>query len=511
MSAQSHKGLKTRREFLRLAGIAAGATALAACATPTPQVIKETVVVEKPVEKVVKETVAVEVTKVVEKVVKETVPVEVTKVVEKVAVVTPTPYPLPPVKLPTAPVVTPAPPQPIQLFFWDWYGRLVWHNQDLKQVQVDIWNQANPNILVCYLPSVGTKEKVLASVAAGTPPDLLLTDPPTDYVYRGALESLQPFADQGGHPFFKKDIYPGVWEAMEFNGQLYAVHKVVNNAGLYYNADLFRQAGLDPDKPPKTLADVEEAAAKIHKTDSKGNIEILGFSPWLNIAGIWGTWAQAFGAKLWDPDNKKVTFDEPASIRALQWQVEYANKYGGFQKFMEFNDTLAGMDPFGSGRVGLYVTGPWQIGIMQDTYPNINYRTTTMPVPEGGRGGAWLGGSWLVMPKGGKRRKEAWEFLKYYCGREAQIYEAEQGIGFSIFPEDNAKSEWFNSLDLIQPFLQDLPKCWPIPLIPTVSHAFFTAFNPMVEEALRGKRTPEDAMKEATRLAQAEVDRFIKG
>lgn len=43
----------SRREFVRLAGIAAGATALAACSTPTPQVIKETVVVEKPVEKVV--------------------------------------------------------------------------------------------------------------------------------------------------------------------------------------------------------------------------------------------------------------------------------------------------------------------------------------------------------------------------------------------------------------------------------------------------------------------------
>ena len=71
----------SRREFVRLTGIAAGATALAACATPTPQVIKETVIVEKPVEKVVEKP--VEKTVVVEKV--------VTKEVEKM--VTPTPPP----------------------------------------------------------------------------------------------------------------------------------------------------------------------------------------------------------------------------------------------------------------------------------------------------------------------------------------------------------------------------------------------------------------------------------
>jgi hypothetical protein len=47
-------------------------------------------------------------------------------------------------------------------------------------------------------------------------------------------------------------------------------------------------------------------------------------------------------------------------------------------------------------------------------------------------------------------------------------------------------------------------------MIPTSDHAFFTALNPMIEEALRGKRTAEEAMKEATRIAQEEVDKFFK-
>lgn len=485
MDLRIARNKKTRREFLRLTGLAVGAAAFSACGGPTPT----PVVVEQ------------------EKVVKETVEKQVTEIVQ--VVVTATPYPKPPVVLPVAPVVTPAPEKPIDIAYWDLYGRLVWHGQDLKQVPVDLWNQANPNIRVSYLPGAGAKEKVLTAVASGTPPDLLMTDPPTEYVYRKAVDSLQPYLDRGDHPYIEKDIYPGVWRAMAFKGQVYAIHRVPNNAGMYINADLFQQAGLDPDNPPKTLAEVEECAAKIHKVGSNGDIEILGFSPWLNIAGIWGTWAEAFGAELWDEANNRVTFDEEKSVRALEWQVEYANKFGGYEKILAFNDALAGMDPFGSGRVGIYITGPWQIGIMQDSYPAINYRTSTMPIPDGGRGGSWLGGSWLVMPRGGKNKDITWEFMKWYCGKECQDYEGTQGIGFTIWPEVNEKNEWFNTLEQLKPFIKDLPGCWPIPLIPTVNHAFFTAFNPMVDECLRGKRTPLDAMREATRIAQEEVDRFI--
>ena len=437
------------------------------------------------------------------------VAVEVTKMVE--VVVTATPAPKPPAMEVKAPTIDPQPDPAVDLAFWDWYGRLVWNKQDLKQVQVDAWNTANPNIRVSYLPNAGAKEKVLTAVASGNPPDLLLTDPPADYVFRGALESLQPFLEKGGHPFTTDAIYPGVWKAMEYEGQVYGVHKVVNNGGLYINADLFQQAGLDPEKPPTNLTELEEYALKVQQTGSDGSIEILGFSPWMNIAGIWGTWAEAFGAQMWDAQNRKVTFDETASVKALQWQVDYAQKLGGYEKILQFNDTLqGGVDPFGSGRVAMYYTGPWQIGIMQDTYPDINYRTARAPVPEGGRPGSWLGGGWMVIPKGAKHRDLAWEFLKFYCGKEAQDYEGTQGIGFSIFPAENDKNAWFKSVKPLQPFIEDLPNCWPIPLIPTVSHAFFTAFNPMVDEALRGKRTPDDAMKEASRLAQVEVDRFLK-
>lgn len=488
----SSKSLPNRRVFLKTVGFGTLSGVLAACAQATQQPAAAPVQVEVEVTREVQVTTEVEVTRAVE------------------VVVTATPAPKPPAMQVMAPTVTPQPEPPVDLAFWDWYGRLVWNSQDLKQVQVDAWNAANPNIRVNYLPNAGAKEKVLTAVASGSPPDLLLTDPPADYVYRGALEPLQPYLDLGNHPFIQDSIYPGVWQAMEYEGQVYGVHKVVNNGGLYINADLFWQAGLDPDAPPTNLNELEEYALKVQKTDSQGNIDILGFSPWMNIAGIWGTWAEAFGAQMWDAQNRQVTFDEPASIRALEWQVEYARKLGGYEKILEFNDSLqGGVDPFGSGRVAMYYTGPWQIGIMQDNYPAINYRTARAPVPDGGRPGSWLGGSWLVIPKGAKHRDLAWEFLRFYCGRDAQNYEGTQGIGFSIFPEDNAANEWFKSVKPLQPFIEDLPNCWPIPLIPTVSHAFFTAYNPMVDEALRGKRTPEEAMKEASRLAQAEVDRFL--
>jgi ABC-type glycerol-3-phosphate transport system substrate-binding protein len=230
--------------------------------------------------------------------------------------------------------------------------------------------------------------------------------------------------------------------------------------------------------------------------------------PWFNIAGIFGTWASAFGATLWDEAARKVRFDDPKSIESLEWQMSFAQKLG-YDKIAAFNDSLAGLDAFGAGRLGMLVTGPWMLSGYRSDYPSINWRTASLPTAPGGPTGTWLGGRWVVMPKNVKDPAMAWEFMEYFCGREPQLVYGVLTTNFSVFAKDN-DNEWFNADQGMKGFLAALPSCWPIPKIPTVSHAFFTALNPMIEEALRGKRSAAEAMKEATRIAQEEVDKFFK-
>lgn len=493
----------SRRVFLRLASLASGAM-LAACA---PRIVKETVIVKEEVEKEVTKVVEVE----KEKIVKETVVVTEEKVVEKVVevAVTATPAPIPTIETPKAPEVKPAPDKLVELVVWDTWGRTVKFGREPIQEVIDSWNQTNPNIRVEYLPALAElTAKLLTSVASGDPPNVCIVGPTTQLAYRGALTKLNDFFDLGGHEFLEEDIYPGCWDSQTVAGDIYSIAWNTNNGCLYYNTDHFQEADLDPNKPPTTIEELDAYAEKLTKTNDKGELTQLGFVPWFNIAGIYGTWASAFGAQLWNEQERKVTFDDPKSIESLEWQVGYAEKLG-WDRIAAFNDSLAGQDPFGAGRLSMVVTGPWMIATYRSDYPSINWRTAGLPAyPGGPGGGTWLGGRWVIMPKGLPDPQMTWEFVKFFGGRASQLLYGVLTTNFSVFKEDN-DNDWFNSDPAMKPFIEHLPECWPIPKIPSVDHAFFTAFKPMVEEALRGQRTPDDAMREATRLAQEEVDRFL--
>ena len=497
----------TRRSFLRLATLGVGTAALAACkpeVVEVTRVVKETIQVEK--EKVVEKQ--VEVTKVVEK------KVEVTKVVEKEKevqkIVTATPVAPPNIEKLTAPALKAAPAPAVHLTMWDAWGRTVYFGREPIQESVDAWNQANPSATCEYLPGLAEMQaKILTSVASGDPPNVVIVGPPTQWAYRGIYTKLDDYLALGGHEFLKDEMYPGCWSSQIVNGGIYSIAWNTNNGCLFYNTDLFKAAGLDPDKPPKTIDELTQYADKLTVKKSDGTLTQLGFVPWFNIAGIFGTWASAFGAQLWDEAARKIKFDDPKSIESLKWQVSFATKYG-YDKIAAFNDSLAGQDPLGSGKLAILFTGPWMLNAYRSDYPALNWRAAPPPMAPGGpKGGTWLGGRWVGIPKGAKNADLTWEFNKFFSGRASQKLYGVLTTNFSVFIKDN-DNKWFNADKELKTFVNDLPNCWPIPMIPTSDHAFWTALNPMIEEALRGKRTPEDAMKEATRLAQDEVDKFFK-
>jgi multiple sugar transport system substrate-binding protein len=498
----------SRRRFLKLGLGSLGAAGLAACAPKTVIVEKEKVVTSAP--EVVKETIVVEkevqVTKIVEKEVEKEV--EVTKIVEKEVekIVAATPVAPPDIAPLEAPALTP-PPDKVELVMWDAWGREVRWNREPIQEAADAWNRANPDVTVEYLPGLTELDaKLLTAVAAGDPPNCVIHGPTTELAYRGALTKLNDYLDLGGHDFV--DMIPGCWESMTVKGDVYSIAWNTNNGAVFYNTDLFKEAGLDPDQPPTTINELDEYADALTKQDDAGNLTQIGFVPWFNIAGIFGTWASAFGAKLWDEENGKVQFDDPKSIEALEWHVGYAEKLG-WDAINAFNDSLAGQDAFGAGKLAMLLTGPWMLSGYRSDYPDINWNTAPLPAyPDGPGRGTWLGGRWVIMPKGIADPDWTWEFVKFFGSKQVQLLYGVWTTNFVPWDEEN-RNEWFLADKQMMGFLDALPECWPIPKIPTSNHAFFTALRPMQDEARQGLRTPEEAMVEATRIAQEEVDRFL--
>src|SRR5262249_20383537 len=149
--------------------------------------------------------------------------------------------------------------------------------------------QKFPNIKVEFrgVPSQDLIAKTQAEVIAGNPPDVAqIVFDDLDFVVRDLrakpIDTIVPpeeFAAYTGgpHPLSPKGL-----KLAELDGRLYGIAYVFSTPTLFYNADLFRRAGLDPDKPPKTWAEVKDYSLQIKARTGKLGIDIacLGRFDW---------------------------------------------------------------------------------------------------------------------------------------------------------------------------------------------------------------------------------------
>jgi ABC-type glycerol-3-phosphate transport system substrate-binding protein len=345
-----------RRAFLRLAGLAAGSTALAACA---PQVIKETQIVT------VKETVAPEIVKetvVVENTVKETV--KETVVVE----------------------ATPPPPEVIQITVTDWYGD---DASDETKAQMDKiiadFNAIYPNVQIEGHAGGYNPQEYAARLAAGTLENTFAVwfTEHMKFIDAGAVANVTQWLAAND---VTADINPAALEASTKEGKRYGLPVGVYAMGLFYNGKLFADAGLDPKTPPKTWEELRAAAKTIREKlgiagygettiNNQGGWHLTG---WMFTAGanpekqVDGKWMANFtdpAAVKWLANLKGMAIeDNSLQDEKLLDQGKVGELCGTYQCAMMFGgDPGWFVNDFKAAKEDLYVTIPPQEGGMNGT------------------------------------------------------------------------------------------------------------------------------------------------
>ena len=306
----------TRREMLRLMGLGIAGTALAACATPTPQIIKETVIVEKPVEKIVKETVVTE--KSVEKVVKETVVTE--KSVEKVV---------------TATV------QPSMLARLEGKKGRLWGLQYDPHVatynNLSILFRERTGALLAVEPQAWPLEtKMIAALAAGTQPDVacIMGKMLVPLYIQGALlplrDSVYNFMKVNpDEVFFADGVYAYSWK-----GEMYGVPVEAGGLGNVVSVPVEEvvKLGLDKQYPPtngelwwKDYPTMFELA-KALQIEKDGKVVRWGLSSkgWdgSSVIGMMRSLFAEEGTDWWDVGASKFNVDTDIGVQAVKWFAE---------------------------------------------------------------------------------------------------------------------------------------------------------------------------------------------
>ncbi|CAN5719711.1 ABC transporter substrate-binding protein [soil metagenome] len=298
--------------------------------------------------------------------------------------------------------------------YWEkWTG----FEADAMRAVVDDFNASQNRIFVEYNSVSQIDRRLMLATAGGVPPDVAgiwAANLPV-YAENNALTPLDKLARQAD--ITEENYIPIFWKLCRYRDHLWALPSTPSSIALIYNKKLFREAGLDPEKPPTSIAELEAYNEKLVKRSATGRIERIGHLPeepgWWN--GLWGYW---FGGSMVDGDSK-VTATSPENLAAYRWVQSYPERFGA-DSLLTFHDGFGNFaspqNPFFTGRVAMVLQGSWIYNFIQNYAPK-DFEWGVAPFPSVDpvklKDVSLVECDLLVIPAGAKHPKEAFEFMKY--------------------------------------------------------------------------------------------------
>ncbi|HEU4723690.1 MAG TPA: extracellular solute-binding protein [Candidatus Eisenbacteria bacterium] len=340
------------------------------------------------------------------------------------------------------------------------------------------------------------REKIVTAVAAGRPPDLC----ELGSTFLPGLVADSTLLDLSDRADLLRDKLVG-WEIATYRGRAYAYPWMLGTRALFLNDDLFRQAGLDPSKPPETWAELLHAAKTITERVpgakgfgmNAGEREIL-FKKFMPFA--WGN-----GGDILDSTMTVSVMASPANVAALRF-------YLSLKPYSLLDRQEMHEQAFGKGRLGMVISGPWLLRALAETAPGLHASVALMPRPAAGRGthasfaGAEVLGIFRRATHPGEARKLA-EFL-VRPENTMPIFLA-TGNAFPAAVGTEADSHFVaHASDRL--FLEQIRTAVAPPLHPQWVE-IEEIVNAELEEAIYGTKTPEAALADADARITAALKR----
>jgi ABC-type sugar transport system permease subunit/ABC-type glycerol-3-phosphate transport system substrate-binding protein len=300
----------------------------------------------------------------------------------------------------------------VHVVYWEkWTG----FEKDAIQSVVDDFNRSQDRIFVDLLSVSVIRQKTLLATAGGNPPDLagLPNDSVVEFAEKNALTPLEDLAN--GTNVTRERYVPILWDMCVHRGHLWSVPTTPVIVALHWNKGLFEQAGLDPDRPPRSLAELDAFAKKLTKRSADGQIETMGFLP--SEPGHWPeAWGYFFGGSLADGGHD-LTLDSPENVHAYEWVQGYAKEYGP-QALLTFRSSFgrwgSAQNAFISGKVAMVLEGVWLANFIDIYNPSMRWGAAPFPsVSPVDEPVSIANSDMIVIPRGAKHPKEAFEFIRY--------------------------------------------------------------------------------------------------
>jgi len=312
----------------------------------------------------------------------------------------------------------------INLTMWQQWGG--GHEEAALQQVIKQYEALNPGVHITETP-VTNSAKILTAISGGTPPDIVDLGTSLEvgeWASRGALLPMAPYV---GSSHLNLNLYvPSAVQALTVNNQLYGLPFMDFDVGLLYNKALFKAAGLNPNDPPTTTAQLQTDAFALTKQSKNGTITQLGFLP--DYPGqsngqvcTLEDMGWAFGGQWYNSKTHAITADAKQNVAALNYEVGFYKKYGA-ENMANFESSsgayLTANDPFESGKLAMVYDGPWALQYIKANRPSLapDIGVAPFPAPPGMsalKGTTFIDTNPQVIPRGASDPAAAFAFIKW--------------------------------------------------------------------------------------------------
>jgi len=414
---------------------------------------------------------------------------------------------------------------PVELVFWHNRGGSA--GEALDKIVADFNENAGAaagiHITAVYQSdTVSTLKTLVQAKDTANYPDMIQIFA-GDVEYMSTVDAVVPISDMiANDSTYDAQILDSLINTYTYDGTMYSMPFHASTMGFFWNKTAFKDAGLDPETPPSTIAEMAQMAEKLLKKDSSGKITQYAITLAIQNTYI-NHWIGGQGEYSFIGNNEgghtgrmtEVTFDKDGTMKNLLTEWKKVLDTGAVQTTESGNQAR---DEFSSGLSAMVCSSNSALGTFITMSKEMGFEFGVAPLPKvnaSDTGGVCPGGSSIyILGKGDDAKVQAaWEFIKYwvepeqqyaYCSATGTIPVNQETMEYGPMQEYVAATPGFEVF--YEALLSSNPKVQEH-LAPT-QQEFTTIFQEVGAKFAAGEVSVDEAVAEMATRCNAALDEF---